>query len=58
MSDKLDVGIKDFSQLVSGAAILISFFVGYKYGLRSVTSSETEKKFSKSEQEPNLAQVS
>lgn len=44
MSDKLDLGLKDFSQLVSGAAILISFFAGYKYGLRNVkqTSSKVD----------------
>lgn len=31
MSDK----VLDTSQLVSGAAILLSFFVGYKYALRN-----------------------
>lgn len=51
MSDKLDLGLKDFSQLVSGAAILISFFAGYKYGLRNVSSTETKQTSSKSEPE-------
>lgn len=36
-----DLGLKDFSQLVSGAAILLSFFAGYKYALRTVSSTET-----------------
>lgn len=51
MSDKLDLGLKDFSQLVSGAAILISFFAGYKYGLRNASSAETKQTTSKSEPE-------
>lgn len=51
MSDKLDLGLKDFSQLVSGAAILLSFFAGYKYGLRNGSSSETKQTSSKSEPE-------
>lgn len=49
MSDKLDLGLKDFSQLVSGAAILISFFAGYKYALRNVSSTETKQTSSKTE---------
>lgn len=36
MSDK----ILETSQLVSGAAILLSFFVGYKYALRSQTKEQ------------------
>lgn len=44
MSDKLDFSIKDFSQLVSGAAILLSFFAGYRFALRNVSSTQTSKK--------------
>lgn len=51
MSDKLDLGLKDFSQLVSGAAILISFFAGYKYGLRNVSTTETKQTAAKSDSE-------
>lgn len=56
MSDKLDLGLKDFSQLVSGAAILLSFFAGYKYGLRNGSASEAKQTKSKSEQEPATAE--
>ncbi len=52
MSDKLDLGIKDFSQLVSGAAILIAFFAGYKFALRNASSTETKQTSSKIESEP------
>ncbi|KAG4067881.1 hypothetical protein HA402_010567 [Bradysia odoriphaga] len=46
-----DLGLKDFSQLVSGAAILLSFFAGYKYGLRNVSSTETKQTSKKNEPE-------
>lgn len=38
MTDKL----LDSTQLISGAAILLSFFVGYKYGLRNNSKPENE----------------
>ncbi|KAJ6638283.1 putative peptidyl-tRNA hydrolase 2 [Pseudolycoriella hygida] len=49
MSDKLDLGLKDFSQLVNGAAILLAFFVGYKYGLRNSSTIETKQVSSEGE---------
>lgn len=57
MSDKLDLGLKDFSQLVSGAAVLLSFFAGYKYALRNVSSPETAQTSSASSKknEPEIA---
>lgn len=32
----------DSTQLISGAAVLLSFFVGYKYGLK-INSKDNEK---------------
>lgn len=43
MSDKM----LDSTQLISGAAVLLSFFVGYKYGLKINSKDNVEKSTSK-----------
>lgn len=39
MSDK----VLDSTQVISGIAILLSFFVGYKYGLRTTNGKLNDK---------------
>lgn len=36
--------VVDSSQVISGIAILLSFFVGYKYGIRTIAGNSDDEK--------------
>lgn len=52
MSDK----ILDSTQLISGIAVLLSFFAGYKYGLRNNPIKESSPSSGKSQENIKASQ--
>lgn len=50
MSDNL----MDSSQVISGIAILLSFFAGYKYGLRNPTDGTKPEKCTKTPEKASV----
>lgn len=54
MSDKL----LDSTQVISGIAVLLSFFVGYKYGLRNISAHSEDETLTKQGSDSEKIRVS